>query len=94
MRTIKTDGRYKLYSSGFHYIVEFKWHGLADQQMFSKLVDGLTDTYGSAKYFDKEKNAYVLNSEWRYEIKKSAKRRRIYLKDESALSLVLLKVGA
>lgn len=93
MRTIKSDGRYKLHSSGFLYIVEFRWHGIQERKVFSNIVDGLTETYGPAKYYDTDKDAYVLNADWRYEVKAKAKRRRIYLKDDATLSFILLKAG-
>lgn len=93
MRTIKSDGRYKLHGSGFHYIVEFRWRGLTDRKLFSDIIDGLTETYGPSKYYDEDTNRYVMNADWRYEANAKAKRRRIYLKDDASLSFILLKAG-
>lgn len=103
MRQYKSDARYKYYSSGFHYIVEFRWAELEDRQLFAKLLKIFEEMYGP----DKEKvlhhktadgsdyyfPQWKYNTDWRFEQNRSAKRRRIYLKEESALSLALLRIG-
>lgn len=103
MKQYKSDGRYKYYNLGLHYIVEFRWAGLEDKQLFAKLRKVFEEMYGP----DKEKVLYhkttngedyyfpqwKYNTEWRFEQNRSAKRRRIYLKEESVLSLALLRIG-
>lgn len=93
MRIFKTDGRYKLHDRGFHHIVEFRWHGLEDKTLFQKLFTQFTEMYGPARYVDPERGLQVWNDNWRFEQSRSAKRRRIYLKEDTGLSLALLKLG-
>lgn len=93
MRAFKSDGRYNLHSQGFHHIVQFRWHSASETKLFNALTSELTETYGPLRSFDQEKRVYHWNSTWRYEANRSAKRRRIYLKDESVLTLALLKIG-
>lgn len=103
MKQYKSDGRYKYHSLGFHYIVQFQWAGLEDRQLFAKLIKVFEELYGPYKekvlhhktangedyYFPQWK----YNDNWRCEQTRSARRRRIYLKEESALSLALLRIG-
>lgn len=92
----KSDGRYKYYSSGLHYIVEFRWASLEERQLFTRLAKVFADLYGPEKEkVQREGYSYPVwqfNQEWRSEQNRNAKRRRIYLKDESVLSLALLRI--
>jgi hypothetical protein len=96
MKLFKSDGRYNFHSQGYHYIAEFRWANTEERVLFAKLLDAFKELYGP----DKEKvrregysyDIWQYNPEWRYEQKKSVKRRRIYLKDESSLTLAMLKV--
>lgn len=100
MKQYKSDGRYKYYSLGLHYIVEFRWAALEDRQLFSRLLRIFEELYGpdKEKIFQNEDGTqcfpyWKYNTDWRFEQNRSAKRRRIYLKEESALSLALLRIG-
>ena len=97
MKQFKSDGRYKYYNNGFHYIVEFRWHNLEDRQLFAQLLQVFKDWYGPEKEkIQREGYNYPIwqfNPDWRSEQNRSAKRRRIYLKEASVLSLALLKIG-
>jgi len=88
MNFIASNHRYKLYSSGFKHIVEFRWHNQKDKDMFRALVTELTDVYGTAG-LDFEK----LNENWRQEQNSRIKRRRIYYKDPEAMTMILLKIS-
>jgi len=95
MKAFKSDGRYKFHSQGLGHIVEFRWAGLEDRMLFSKMIDVLKDMYGPEKEKYTSEAGYTLwrlNNEWRCEQNRSAKRRRIYLKDEATLSYILLQV--
>lgn len=94
MRVFKSDGRFKLHSRGFHYIVEFRWHARDDKKLYNDLFNEFTDMYGPTRYVDKEKGSWIWNDNWRFEANAKAKRRRIYLKEETSLSMAFLKVGA
>jgi len=99
MNQFKSDGRYKYYSLGLHYIVEFRWHGTEDRELFRKLCKVFEEMYGPIKERQTRTDSgdyfphWTINKEWQYEQNKSAKRRRIYLKEESVLSLALLRVS-
>lgn len=95
MRTFKSDGRYKYYSQGLGHIVEFRWADTEDRRLFLKLRVALIELYGDDNERVTGNNGYSYwkgNEYWRSEQNRSAKRRRIYLKDETALSLILLRV--
>ena len=91
----KSDGRYKFHSQGFQHIVEFRWTGFDDRQLFAKLLKVFEEMYGPVKEKVLNENSYPvwrMNPDWRFEQNRGAKRRRIYLKEESALTLALLRV--
>ncbi len=97
MKQFKSDGRYKYYNNGFHFIVEFRWHNAEDKLLFVKLHKVFAELYGPEKEkVQREGYSYPvwqLNQEWRSEQNRNARRRRIYLKEESVLSLALLRIG-
>jgi hypothetical protein len=97
MKQFKSDGRYKYYGSGLHYIVEFRWANAEDKLLFVKLHKVFAELYGPEKEkVQREGYSYPvwqLNQEWRSEQNRNARRRRIYLKEESVLSLALLRIG-
>jgi hypothetical protein len=95
MKQFKSDGRYKYHDKGFHYIVEFRWSHYDDRQLYIKLLNAFTEIYGPEKDKFISEHGYTLwkwNQDWRCEQNRGAKRRRIYLREESVLSLALLRV--
>jgi hypothetical protein len=92
MKVIKADGRYKLYDKGFTHIISFRYN--SDRKLYTELVKEFTQMYGPVRIQDAEKGATVWNEDWRYEVNVKSKRRRIYLKNDSVLSLILLTMGA
>lgn len=97
MIQFKSDGRYKFHNRGLHYIVEFRWAHQEDRQLFAKLIKIFEEMYGTHR--ERVLNdagtyhIWKVNPDWQCEQNKSAKRRRIYLREESVLSLALLKAG-
>lgn len=96
MKFFKSNHRYKLYKEGFHYIAEFNWRNHASRDMFFKLKKIFEEQYGP--YRDKEflSNSlprWTYNEHWRAENSVGTRRTRIYLREESALSMALLKIG-
>lgn len=98
MKHIKSNGRYKYYNLGFHHIVDFAWVSRTDRELFAKLASVFKDMYGPDKVKTYENDnawgRWVWNEHWRLEQNANAKRRRIYLKEESGLILALLKVNS
>jgi hypothetical protein len=96
MKSFKSDGRYKYHDKGLGYIVQFMWSNLEDRNMFVKMIAALKELYGPEKDKYTSEAGYTfwkMNEHWRCEQNRSAKRRRIYLKDESALTYILLQVS-
>lgn len=96
MKQFKSDGRFKFHDKGLCYIVEFGWANLSDRALFSRLIAFFKEMYGPEKEKKYRENGYAywtMNENWRCEQNRSARRRRIYLKDESVLTIALLKVG-
>ena len=94
MRVIKSNGNYKLYYSGFHYIVEC-YDDTNDAREFYKLVNACKEMYGEETTWacpeGSKYGQYIWNSNWRYDINKKLKRRRLYLKNETDITLLMLK---
>ena len=92
----KSDGRYKYHNRGLHYIVEFGWARIEERQQFAKLLKVFQEIYGPEKerIFDEVRGypVWKMNDYWRSEQNSITKRRRIYLREESVLSLALLRV--
>jgi hypothetical protein len=96
MKSFKSDGRYKYHNQGLGYIAQFRWAAMDDRLQFIALVKALVELYGPEKEKYTSEAGYTLwkyNENWRCEQNRNAKRRRIYLKDESALTYILLQVG-
>jgi len=96
MKQYRSDGRYKYHGQGFHYIVDFAWNNRDDQLLFTKLTKVFAELYGDEKTetkIDGWRSRCTWNENWRSERNFKAKRRRIYLKEESVLSLALLRIG-
>lgn len=96
MKQFKSDGRYKYHNLGLHYIVEFRWGNSEERQIYTKLLKEFTELYGDANSLESNDLGYSIwreNPNWRFEQNIQARRRRIYLKDESVLSLALLRIS-
>lgn len=93
MIVFKSDGRYKYYNKGFHHIIEFRWHNKDDTALWIKMREQFEELYGPA-VSSEIVNGYLVrevNSHYTLDQNKSARRRRIYVKDEADVTLVLLR---
>jgi len=94
MKHFKSDGRYLYHDKGFHYIMQFAWSDVKDIELFQKLTARFKEIYGPEKENVPDQKwvtgRWQYNEFWRYERNMFAKRRRIYLKEESAVTLALL----
>jgi len=96
MRQFKSDGRYKYYGLGYHYIVDFRWQHRDDRLLFVKLISQFKEMYGESMHQEINANGWpVKKFNEHYLIEQSIKdrRRRIYLKEESALTMALLQIS-
>lgn len=100
MKFFKSNHRYNMYNQGFHYIAEFNTKKQADRELYSRLCEHMKEMYGPVKteitvvkaqglVFPK----FTLNDNWRVDYREALKRRRIYLKDETAYTFAMLKLS-
>lgn len=94
MKVFKSDGRYKLHNYGYVYIADFRWKNRDDEESYRKIMKGLEEMHGpqweelpGGSFWSKKKR----NEHYVLEVNKSAKRRRIYVKNESDITMALLK---
>lgn len=95
MKIIKSNRNYKLYNSGFHWIIECD-DNVNSPVKFYEIVKACEQMYGPEREWkrqrdDKAWTIMVYNHNWRYDINKKLKRRRIYLKNETDITLLMLK---
>jgi hypothetical protein len=93
MKVIKSDGRYNFYNQGFTTIMEFNMRLRHEREEFVKLQKGIECMYGPHKFLELERNRWRMNEHYRIQLMSDKKRRRIYLKDEGTVSMLLLKVS-
>lgn len=96
MKFIESNHRYKLYNSGVHYIVEFSLRGAKDAKLFSELVTALNEMYGDEKELVQIPGGahhWKYNENWRKELNTYAKRKRIYLRNGTDMTMLMLKAG-
>ena len=93
MRLFKSDHRYKLHNQGFHHIIQFAWHNRQDSELFRAITKELAELYGPAveQTWTNGCTYKTFNPNYRYEQNQKCKRRRIYLKNETDATLILLK---
>lgn len=92
MKIIKSDNRYKYYSSGFTRIVEFKTTP-TERVKYSNLLDALEKTHGPHQTWQQQGSwgFNALNDKYRVDFSRKLKRRRIYLKSDEDLTFFILK---
>lgn len=94
MKYIESNYRHKMYSAGFHYILEFNTRTFRDRELYSSLFEEFVNMYGA----DKERMVtesypkWKYNDNWRAEYTSSMNRRRIYLKESSAYTMAMLRI--
>ena len=91
MNVFKSDGRYKHFRDGYHYIAEFHWSGFEDRMLFVKLREKFDELYGPPK---EHTDAFRVKYNKHYRIENNSRRacRRIYLCNEAVISWALLKI--
>lgn len=94
MKIIKSDGRYQYYDRGFRIILEFKMSRNEQRERYWALRSKLEELYGpSTKYepsSDQTPGKWVYNTEWRHAQTSRRGRVRLFLRNEVALSYLLL----
>jgi len=96
MRVFKSDHRYKHYRAGYHYIAEFARAGRTDHPLFVAMVTELRALHGHNIVTFADKDGWPnkrLNEHYIIEQRQGHSHKRIYVKNESDLSLILLKLN-
>lgn len=91
MKVFKSDGRYKNYDKGLHYICELNWH--RDAALFTQLVKAFEAIHGPHLLIDKTATGVPYrkyNEHYRLEQNRKIRRRRIYMKEEHYITMVML----
>ena len=90
----KLDGRFKFYNRGFKYRVSFNTQGNYDP--YSTALKWCQNTYGPEYTWDDAVawTRKIWNNDWRVMIPPKNKWwREIYLRDEQAVTMLLLVIG-
>jgi len=91
MKIIKSDKRHQFYNQGMRIILEFNTFYNDQRSHYWRIRDLLESQYGSDSSFDYVNRRWDHSNEWRSAIKSGQRRcRRIFLKDETMLSYILL----
>jgi hypothetical protein len=91
MKVIKSDGRYNLYNQGFTTILEFNMKIRPQRDEFHNLIAVAKRIYGDARDFDAEKGRWIVNEHYRTQLMSDRKRRRIYLRNEQEVTMLMLQ---
>lgn len=94
MRVFKSDGRYKHHNLGLVYICEFMWN--SERELFKKLITAFAEMYGPPTDRIATANGFNIrkyNEHYRFEMNTKAKRRRIYIREEHYITMVMLTLG-
>ena len=93
MRVFKSDRRYNHHDKGLIYIGEFLWNG--ERKVFAKLLPIFIKMYGPQREEFKNEHGFTswkYNDNYRFEQNVKVKRRRIYVKDEGAITIAMLQL--
>ena len=91
MKVIKSDGRYKYFNQGFGVILEFRIKVRPERDQYFKMYKAVESVYGEYRKIVPATGRYAFNDHYRVNTMSDQKRRRIYLKDEAEVTLLLLK---
>ena len=94
MRVIKTDGRYNFHRQGFHTILEFNMKIRQQRDNFYQVQKAAERVYGELRTLDLEKNRWITNEHYRLSLNSDRKHRRIHLRDEHQVTMLMLQIGA
>lgn len=90
MKVIKSDGRYNYHNLGFTTIMEFRIKANSTERMnYIAVEKALVKMYGPWNV-EVGNNKSKSNENYRTQLMSDRKRRRVYLKNESDVSMLLL----
>ena len=94
MKVIKSDARYQLYDRGFRIILEFNMARNNEREYYWAIRRKLSELYGPSVTYESNgtlvAGKWIYNTEWRYLQKGRRGRARLFIKDETIVSYLLL----
>lgn len=93
MKVIKSDGRYNYHKEGFTTILQFNMRIRPQRDQFFQLQTAVKELYGEARFIDTATGRWKTNENYRTQLMSDRKNRRIYLRSESEVTILLLKVS-
>lgn len=91
MKIIKSDGRHQMYNNGMRAIMEFNMKKNDERNHYWAVRDFLDKNYGPSVTCNTD-GSWVNSTEWRHSNRISRNKTRVFVKDESMISYVLLNV--
>jgi hypothetical protein len=76
-------------------MVQFRWANAEDKKLFDQLREVLVDLRGPIYSMEPNSMGILVrrvNSFWRFEVVRAYKKRRIYLRNESDLTMAMLMI--
>ena len=92
MKVIKSDGRYNFHREGFTTILEFNMRIRPQRDQFFQLQSAVRELYGEPRFIHPATGRWKMNENYRTQLMSDRKNRRIYLRNESEVTLLMLKV--
>ena len=93
MKVIKSDGRYNYHRDGFTTILQFNMKIRVQRDEFIRLQTAVKELYGEPRFIDAETGRWKTNANYRTQLMSDRKNRRIYLRDEAEVTLLMLKAS-
>ena len=93
MKVIKSDGRYNYHREGFTTILQFNMRIRPQRDKFFELQSAVRQMYGEPRFVDAGTGRWKTNENYRTQLMSDRKHRRIYLRSESEVTMLLLKVS-
>ena len=92
MKVIKSDGRYNYHKDGFTTILQFNIKVRPQRDQFFQLQTAVKALWGEPRFIDAGTGRWKSNEHYRMQMMSDRKHRRIYLRDEAEVTLLMLRV--
>lgn len=93
MKVIKSDGRYNYHKDGFTTILQFNMKIRTQRDHFFQMNTAVKELYGESRFIDPGTGRWRSNENYRTQLMSDRKNRRIYLRDEQEVTLLMLKAS-
>ena len=95
MKVIKSDGRYNYHKDGFTTILQFNMKVRPQRDEFFRLQTAVKELYGDPRFIVGEGTTtrWKSNENYRIQMMSDRKNRRIYLRSEQEVTLLMLRAA-